>query len=222
MSPTLDPGAVITRAVSIYRDNFAILFWAAAALFVVPFAVAIAVNSTAGTAVAGLLTLVIGTFYQGMVVELVRDVRDGRRDSSLGQLFGSVTPVAVTLLAVAILYGLGVGIGIALIVIPGLFLMTIWAVTAPVVVIERSSVLDAFTRSQDLVRGNGWSVFSVVLFAIVGVEIVRILVQALTAGLGDGASAVITYAVTAATAPISALVAAVLYYALLDRHGRGA
>lgn len=222
MSPTLDPGAVITRAVSIYRDNFAILFWAAAALFVVPFAVAIAVNSTAGTAVAGLLTLVIGTFYQGMVVELVRDVRDGRRDSSLGQLFGSVTPVAVTLLAVAILYGLGVGIGIALIVIPGLFLMTIWAVTAPVVVIERSSVLGAFTRSQDLVRGNGWSVFSVVLFAIVGVEIVRILVQALTAGLGDGASAVITYAVTAATAPISALVAAVLYYALLDRHGRGA
>ena len=100
MSPTLDPGAVITRAVSIYRDNFAILFWAAAALFVVPFAVAIAVNSTAGTAVAGLLTLVIGTFYQGMVVELVRDVRDGRRDSSLGQLFGSVTPVAVTLCGV--------------------------------------------------------------------------------------------------------------------------
>jgi hypothetical protein len=222
MSPTLDPGAVITRAVSIYRDNFAILFWVAAALFVVPSAVAVALNSTAGTAVAGVLTLVIGTFYQGMVVELVRDVRDGRRDSSVGQLFGSVTPVVITLLAVAILYGLGVGIGIALIVIPGLFLMTIWAVTAPVVVIERSSVLGAFTRSQDLVRGNGWSVFTVILFAIVGVEIVRILVQALTAGLGDGASAVITWAVTAATQPISALVAAVLYYALLDRHGRGA
>jgi hypothetical protein len=222
MNPMLDPGAVITRAVSIYRDNFAILFWAAAALFILPFAVAITVNSTAGTAVASLLTLVIGTFYQGMVVELVRDVRDGRRDNSVGQLFGSVTPVAVTLLAVAILYGIGVGIGIALVVIPGLFLMTIWAVTAPVVVIEQSSVLGAFTRSQDLVRGNGWPVFSVILFAIVGVEIVRILVQALTAGLGDGASAVITWAVTAATAPISALVAAVLYYALLDRHGRDA
>jgi hypothetical protein len=218
----LDPGAVITRAVSIYRDNFAILFWAAAALFVVPFAVAIALNSTAGAALSSVLVLVIGTFYQGMVVELVRDVRDGRRDSSLGQLFASVTPVAVTLLAVAIIYGVGVAIGIVLVVIPGLFLMTIWAVTAPVVVIERSSVLGAFTRSQELVRGNGWPAFSVILFAIVGVEIVRILVQALTAGLGDGASAVITYAVTAATAPISALVAAVLYYALLDRHGRAA
>jgi hypothetical protein len=222
MSPTLDPGAVITRAVSIYRDNFAILFWAAAALFVLPFALAIAVNSTAGSALTSLLTFVIGTFYQGMVVELVRDVRDGRRDSSLGQLFASVTPVLVTLLAVSILYGLGVGIGFILIVIPGLFLMTIWAVTAPVVVIERSSVLGAFRRSQELVRGNGWPVFAVILTAIVGVAIVRTIVQALTSGLGDGASAVITWAVTAATEPISALAGAVLYYALLDRHGRDA
>jgi hypothetical protein len=222
MSPTLDPGAVIMRAVSIYRDNFAILFWAAAVLFVVPFAVAIALNSTAGTALASVLVLVIGTFYQGMVVELVRDVRDGRRDSSLGQLFGSVGPVFATLLAVAILYGVGVAIGIALVVVPGLFLMTIWSVTAPVAVIERSSVLGAFTRSQDLVRGNGWSAFAVILFAIVGTEIIRLIVQGLTAGLGDGASAVITWAVTAATAPFSALAAAVLYYALLDRHGRAA
>lgn len=222
MSPTLDPGAVVTRAVSIYRDNFAILFWAAAALFVLPFALAIAVNSTAGSALTSLLTLVIGTFYQGMVVELVRDVRDGRRDSSLGQLFASVGPVFITLLAMSILFGLGVGIGFILIVIPGLFLMTIWAVTAPVVVIERSSVLGAFSRSQELVRGNGWPVFAVILTAIVGVAIVRTIVQAITSGLGDGASAVITWAVTAATEPISALVAAVLYYALTDREGRQA
>jgi hypothetical protein len=222
MSPTLDPGAVITRAVSIYRDNFAILFWAAAALFVVPAAVAVAVNSTGGTALAGVLTLVLGTFYQGMVVELVRDVRDGRRDSSLGQLFASVGPVFVGLLAMSILYGLGVGIGILLFIVPGLFLMTIWAVTAPVVVIERSSVLGAFGRSQELVRGNGWPAFSVILFAIVGVEIVRVIVQGITSGLGDGASAVITWAVTAATQPISALAAAVLYYALIDRQARGA
>jgi hypothetical protein len=222
MSPTLDPGAVITRAVSIYRDNFSILFWAAAALFVLPFALAIAVDSTAGSALTSLLTLVIGTFYQGMVVELVRDVRDGRRDNSLGQLFASVSPVFVTLLAMSILFGLGVGIGFILIVIPGLFLMTIWAVTAPVVVIERSSVLGAFSRSRQLVRDNGWSVFAVILTAIVGVAIVRTIVQALTSGLGDGASAVITWAVTAATEPISALVAAVLYYALVDREARQA
>jgi hypothetical protein len=217
MSPTLDPGAVISRAVAIYRDNFAILFWAAAALFAVPFVLAFAVDSTGGTLLAGLVTIVIGTFYQGMVVELVQDVQDGRRDNSLGQLFRSVTPVLVTLLAVSILYGLGAGIGFALIVIPGLFLMTIWAVTAPVVVLERSSVLGAFRRSQELVRGNGWSVFAVILTATVGVAIVRAIVQGLTSGLGDGASAVITWAVTAATEPISALAAAVLYFALLER-----
>jgi hypothetical protein len=222
MSPTLDPGAVITRAVSIYRDNFAILFWAAAALSVVPFAVALALNSIAGTAVAAVLQLVIKVFYQGMVVDLVSDVRDGRRDSSLRQLFASVGPVFATLLVVAILYGVGVLIGIILLVVPGLILMTIWAVTAPVAVVERSSVIGAFTRSQDLVRGNGGAVFTVILFAIVGTEIIRLVVQGISAGLGDGASAVITWAVTAATEPFSALAAAVLYFALLDRHGRTA
>jgi hypothetical protein len=222
MSPTLDPGAVITRAVSIYRDNFAILFWAAALLSVVPFAVALALNSIAGTAIAAVLQLVIKVFYQGMVVDLVSDVRDGRRDSSLGQLFASVGPVFTTLLAVAIVYGVGVVIGIALLVVPGLILMTIWAVSAPVAVIERSNALGAFSRSQDLVRGNGGAVFTVILFAIVGTEIIRLVVQGISAGLGDGASAVITWAVTAATEPFSALAAAVLYYALLDRHGRTA
>ena len=71
MSPTLDPGAVITRAVSIYRDNFAILFWAAAALFVVPFVLAVAVNSTAGTAVASLLNrIVAGAVPYGLALDL--------------------------------------------------------------------------------------------------------------------------------------------------------
>jgi hypothetical protein len=217
MSPTLDPCAVISRAIAVYRDNFAILFWAAAALFVVPFVLAFAVDSTGGTLLASLVTIVIGTFYQGMVVELVRDVQDGRRDNTLGQLFRSVTPVLITLLAVSILYGLGVGIGFALVIVPGLFLMTIWAVTAPVVVIERSDVLGAFRRSQALVRGNGWPTFAVILTAIVGVAIIRTIVQGLTSGLGDGASAVITWAVTSATEPISALTAAVLYYALVER-----
>jgi hypothetical protein len=217
MSPTLDPGAVISRAVAVYRDNFAILFAASAALFVIPFVLAFAVDSTGGTVLAGLVTVVIGTFYQGMVVELVQDVQDGRRDNTLGQLFASVSPVLITLLAVAIVYGLGVGIGFALIVVPGLFLMTIWAVTAPVAVIERSDVLGAFRRSQDLVRGNGWPVFAVILTAIVGVAIIRLIVTGLTSGLGDGASAVITWVVTAATEPISALTAAVLYYALVER-----
>jgi len=152
-------------------------------------------------------------------VQLVRDVQDGRLDSSVGQLFASVTPVLLTLLAVSILFGAGVAVGFVLLVLPGLFLMTIWAVTAPVVVVERAGVLQAFRRSHDLVRGNGWSVFAVILVVFVGLAIVSALASLLTAGLGDVASAIVAWVVTALTAPLSAVTAAVLYIALRERAG---
>jgi hypothetical protein len=218
MNYTLDPGAVIARALEIYRENFAVLVPAAAALFAVQLVLALVLGGSLGVFVS-LISLVLGTVYQGMVVELVRDVQDGRLDSSIGQLFASVAPVLITLLAVAIVFGVGVAIGFVLIVVPGLFLMTIWAVSAPVVVVERSGVVAAFQRSHALVRGNGWSVFAVVLIVVVGLAIVSALATVVTAGLGDAGSAVVAWAVTALTQPISAVTTAVLYFALRERAG---
>ena len=218
MNYTLDPGAVISRALDIYRENFRVLVPAAAALFAVQLVLALVLGGGLGVFVS-LVSLVLGTFYQGMVVELVRDVQDGTLDSSIAQLFASVTPVLVTLLAVAIVFGVGVAIGFVLLVVPGLFLMTIWAVTAPVVVVERTGVLDAFRRSHALVHGNGWSVFAVVLIVVVGLAIVSALASIATSGLGDGGSAVVAWVVTALTQPLSAVTAAVLYFALRERAG---
>ena len=46
----------------------------------------------------------IGTYwFQGMVVEAVRDMQDGRRDFDLGELFRSVLPVLATLIAARVL-----------------------------------------------------------------------------------------------------------------------
>ena len=61
----------------------------------------------------------LSIFYQGMVVQLVRDVQDGRRDHAAGELLRSVAPVFWQLLAIAILFGIGVGIGFVLLIIPG-------------------------------------------------------------------------------------------------------
>lgn len=44
-----------------------------------------------------------------------------------------------------------------------LFLLTIWAVIAPVIVIEHRSALDSFGGSRELVRGHGWTVFGIVV-----------------------------------------------------------
>jgi hypothetical protein len=220
-SRPLEPGAVIARALEIYREQAGVLIPAALALFAVQAVLSVALGGALGVFVS-VLSLILATFYQGMVVELVRDVQDGRLDSSVGQLFSAVGPVAVNLLAVSILAGIGILIGFVLLILPGLWLMTIWAVIAPAVVVERAGVIGAFKRSQELVRGNAIPVFTVVLVVVVGLAIVSALAAILTTGLGDVASALVSWLVTALTAPLSAVTAAVLYFALRELRGEPA
>ena len=42
--------------------------------------------------VASLVSLIAGTLYTGFVVTLVADVRDGKRDFTVGELLGSAQP----------------------------------------------------------------------------------------------------------------------------------
>jgi uncharacterized membrane protein len=149
-----------------------------------------------------------------MVVQLVADVRDGRRDASAPQLLRSVTPVLGQLILVGIVVGVGVLVGFILVIIPGLILLTIWSVSAPVVVLERPGGLRALGRSRALVRGNGWRVFGVVLVFFLLVIVVGMTLEFLADALGTGAGIAVTVIVGVLTAPLSALAAAVLYFEL--------
>jgi hypothetical protein len=149
-----------------------------------------------------------------MVVKLVQDVRDGRRDSSVRDLFKSVEPVFWQLLVVSLLFGLGVGIGFVFFIIPGLVLIVIWAVVAPVTVLERPGIFAAFGRSRELVRGNGWGVFAVLLIVFVAVVAISIVAGLATTSLGSVGRALVQWGVNAAVAPVTALSASVLYFAL--------
>ena len=141
-----------------------------------------------------------------MVVQLVRDVIDGRRDSSAGDLLRSVSPVVLTLIIVSILAGLATGIGLLLLIVPGLYLLTIWSVIAPVVVVEQPGVFESFGRSRALVRGNGWQVFGVIVLVVVLLLVVGIVTAILIDAVGDAGGSAIGWALNVVTAPITALV----------------
>ena len=94
--------------------------------------------------IALLLSLIAGTLFTGMVVELVADIQDGRRDHSPGELLRSATPVIGQLLLVGIVAAIGIVIGFFLIIVPGLILLTIWSVAAPVVVLLMSLFMGLF------------------------------------------------------------------------------
>jgi uncharacterized membrane protein len=215
-SENIQPGSVLSRIWEIYRDQFPVLFGTAALLFALQFIIYLLLSSAAGIALA-ILFWALSILYQGMVVKLVQDVQDGRRDNSIPDLLRSVEPVFWPLVAVSILAGVGVAVGFVLLIVPGLILMVIWAVVAPVTVLERPGVFAAFGRSRELVRGNGWQVFGVLVLVFLAVIVISIVAGVASTSLGSLGRALIQWGVNALVAPVTALSASVLYFALRGR-----
>ena len=87
--------------------------------------------------------------------------------------------------------------------------------------VENPGVFAALGRSRALVRGNGWQVFGVIVAIFAIILVVSIVIGSIGA-IGD--SFVLFFLVqlllNVALAPIYALAAAVLYFALRDAHGQ--
>jgi len=216
MNRSIDIGSVISRTFSIYADQASVLLPAAAVVFVaIGIISALLIVIAPVLAIVAFIVILIGTtLYTGMVVELVADVQDGRRDATVGQLLQAATPVIGQLILVGIIAGIGILIGFILIIIPGLILITIWSVAAPVVVLERPGAFRALGRSRELVRGNGWQVFGVIVVLVIGVRILAAIIEAIGNAGGTGVGIVVQVIVEILLAPLSALAASVLYFEL--------
>src|SRR5215212_8313504 len=142
----LDTARVFERVFAIYRLQASVLLPAAVILYVIPSALGLASGRT-GQALALAAGVIAAVGYQGLVVQAVRDIQDGVRDLSLGGLFHSISKVLGPLLWTALLVGIGVFIGFIAFIIPGLVLLTQWAVAAPVVVCEVRTPTQAIGRS---------------------------------------------------------------------------
>jgi hypothetical protein len=91
---------------------------------------------------------------QAVTVRIIHERRllGGPPPARLRECLGEITSVwLVTSFAV-----LG---GVLLLVIPGIYLIVVWSVCVPVIVIERAGPLAALGRSRQLIRGHGWGVF---------------------------------------------------------------
>jgi hypothetical protein len=217
VSSPIELGAVIRKVFRVYVDQASVLMPAAAVVFVITGILTqliISSRSAGLSLLVVIIDLIATTLFTGMVVELVADVQDGRRDAGATQLLRAVTPVLGELILVGIVTGVLEAIGFVLILIPGLILMTIWSVVAPVVVVEHPGGLRALGRSRALVRGNAWQVFGVIVVLVLGVVVVSGLLDALAESAGSGVGLVVRVVIGVLAAPISALAAAVLYFEL--------
>jgi hypothetical protein len=226
MNAKLDTGRVFERIFKIYGDQFTLLIPAALVLFL-PVAIinglVLASGDAWGLGVSFLIALVATFWYQGMVVEAVRDILDGRRDQTVGGLFSSAAPFIAPLLGAGILAGIAIAIGFVLIIIPGLILLTIWAVIVPSIVIDRTGVMGAFGRSRELVKGNGWRVFGVIVVLFLIQIVFTSVVNAIVGGISDDSFAGYAIAdliVRVLVVPLSAIAATVMYVELRRVRGQ--
>ena len=199
----LDIGGTISRVFQYYGSTAGVLLPAAALVFV-PVAVVELLAASASSALLVVIFIVVSllasVWYQGMVVKAVEDMRDGRRDFGIGDLFRAAAPFVGPLLMAGILVGFGVFLGFVALIVPGLILLTFWSVTAPAIVLEDLGAVEGMRRSWRLVRGNGWQVFAV----IVVMYVLLLVAYSILSAIGSA---------------LIALAASVIYFELRDVRG---
>ena len=169
-------------------------------------------------AILALATVVVGTTWlQGAFVYAVQDARDGTFDASIGEVFSRVSSSIAPLILAGLLAGLGIAFGFVLLILPGLFLLTIWAVIAPVIVVEKRRALESFGRSRELVRGHGWTVFGIVLITGLLSGVATTLLQAAFSFLPRFLEIFVGSTIAqSVVAPFSAIAIAITYFRLRD------
>ena len=213
---------VLGEAWQLYRAHARHLLAIAFVLYVAA-AVLTALLSLAGvigTLLGSIVELFAAFLLQAALVKAVQDVRDGRADMSISETVSAAVPYLWSVAGASLIAGIAITIGLVLLIVPGLWLITIWAVIVPVIIIERTGALASFGRSRQLVQGYGWQVFGtlVLVFVIMIVAdiVLGIIFLALPLIWRSGLSTIISGTLVA---PFLALVVTLIYYRLTVAKG---
>ena len=215
MSPT---SGVIGEAWGIYKTHWRHLLTLSFVTYLIVAVLAAllaAVLTWFGVVIGLILTLVAAFWLQAALVKAVEDVRDGRADMSFQATFAAARPHLGSVIVAGILAGIAIAVGLVLLIAPGLYLLTIWSVIVPVIVLEGKSAGESFSRSRELVRGYGWGVLGVIVLTVLLLIGVEIVLGLLLSPLADWLQGFLSNIVTGTlTAPVFAIVLTLLYFRL--------
>lgn len=237
-SAKLDLAAVARGIVRTSREQWRLLLVAGLIVFV-PLGLIEAADSRVGEldlddlddlAALGVLAVAFGhvgsallgeVFYSGVVAAGVSETRGGGAHTLAG-IAGTIPYGRLAL--VDLLFALITVAGLLLFVVPGLILFVWFALSGPVVKIEGRRPIAALRRSRELVRGNFWRVFAVVIPLELGTDLLVDAAAALghaalgESFLGEWAGAVLGGVIAT---PLWAATIVVLTYELIALGGTG-
>ena len=200
-----------------YRAHARHLLLIALVIYVVAAVVQVVLSllGVLGALLAGIVGIVAAFLLQAALVKAVEDVRDGRADLSFSETLQAARPAVGKVAIASIVAGIAIAIGLVLLIVPGLFLLTIWCLIVPVIVLEGVGAFASFDRSRQLVRGHGWQVFGTLVLVFILLIVASIVLGLILSPLPQAASDFIGSIVSGTlVSPFLALVLTLGYFRL--------
>ncbi len=109
-----------------------------------------------------LFWIVLNLLSQAVIVHgAFQDMRS--RPVNLGESLVKGLSRFVPVLLLGLCVGICFILGFMLLIVPGLILVTMWAVATPACVVERLGPLRSMGRSRELTKGSRWKVFGIII-----------------------------------------------------------
>jgi hypothetical protein len=221
----LEIGRILGNAVEMYRKHWEVLISLSASINLVAAVLVAAALSIFKTnilvglgvgVISGVVMACANLVLQGMYVLAVDDLRDGKQDVGFAELYERALPRFLPLLLTTVLAGIAMVFGFIMLVIPGFIVMTFLYVTSSVVMIERKPYFAALSRSWELVRGRGLTVFGILfvtscLTAIAAWGLGKVVGHYAS---GDFATILVKQLPAVITGPFAAMVPVLTYFDL--------
>lgn len=141
-----------------------------------------------GTVFAWVITvsflLIAGVILQGaLIFAAIKDFNG--EHATLGEAMGVGFRYFFPLLGMALLIGLGVMAGLVVLIIPGVLLALGWSIAAPIMIVEKKSIVDSISRSWELTKGyKRWILLLWIILTIVS-AILGLVLGAFSLFAGD-------------------------------------
>jgi|ERR1700722_1312810 len=133
--------------------------------------------SAAGGGVAALVGAIASFILQAAVVYGTIADLNGRR-AAFSECLSTGLRSWFWIFLLAIVVGIAEVFGFLLLIVPGVMMAVAWVVAVPALVVERTGVFGAMSRSAELTRGHRWPIFGLLVIYIIAAGIVSTVVSA--------------------------------------------
>jgi len=209
--------SIIGKTLSIFADNaflFIVLGVCAGAGDLLKLAIpetALPVFKLAGNLISIVCSLV---FYIAIMLVAYKKYDD--RTARLGDISGRTMDLLPVLTLIAIIYYLLVFLGLVLLIVPGIYALTVFSIADAVYLAEKKQVQDCFKESRRLIKGHFFDVFTAAFIFVFLLpfltEIGKAIYEARTGNkVGNNADEIIGFFIGIFAAPLGSISTIVIY-----------